>query len=76
MLILERVTTEGELAPTGIPLTNFIGCNQNKDGKVWVSYWDGEKVYKMPVNQTLVEIQERMFVARHGKRPAKGVLGV
>lgn len=75
MIILNRVTSGNKEAPTGIPMHNFICCNEDQEGKVWVSYWDGQKPYKMVVNHTIQEIQYMVFVARHGKKPAKGVLG-
>ena len=69
MIIIER--DNGKLE--GIALPNFISANDDGD-KVWVAFWNGEKVFRTPVNHTLQEIQHKVFIARYGKAPAKGLI--
>ena len=60
---------------TGVPLHNFVGCNLDKDGNTWVVVWDGEKVFRQVVQDTIEELQLKVYIARHGKLPPKGILG-
>lgn len=74
MIILQQQYTDGTEGSIGIPLNNFMNCNETANGEVWVIYWQGEKVMKAKVNHTLQDIQHKVFVARHGKQPAKGLI--
>lgn len=74
MILVNQQYTDGSEGSIGIPLHNFANCNLANDGSVWVIYWQGEKLMKAKVNHTLEELQHKMFVARHGKQPAKGVI--
>ena len=68
------VTTQKGVV-SGIPLHNFIGCNRDKESQTWVVNWDGEKVYRQVVQDTVEELQLKVYIARHGKLPTKGILG-
>lgn len=70
MIVVERKTGAVE----GIRIENILSCNQDVDGQVWLAHWTGEKIFRGVVNHTVQEIQHKMFVARHGKAPAKGVI--
>lgn len=60
---------------TGIALNNFMGCNTDKGGTTWVVAWTGEKLFRYIVQDTVEELQLKVYIARHGKLPPKGILG-
>lgn len=76
MIVLNRVTSDGSLVEIGVPLTNVSEVSPHKDEKTrsWVKYWNGQEIRSMVVDHTVKDVQQLMFVARHGKVPAKGVL--
>lgn len=67
MIILSRLQSDGEgILPVGIPIHNFITCNEDAEGKVWVKYWDGKETRTMLVVESIGLIQKHMSEARHG----------
>lgn len=58
----------------GILLHNFVSCNSPTDGENWVASWNGEKVHRQKVQDTVEELQLKVYIARHGKLPPKGIL--
>lgn len=59
----------------GVPVNNIIEVNPKEDSSdCWLKYWDGKEVRTCVVVQSIEEIQYRMFIARHGKKPTKGLL--
>lgn len=59
----------------GIPLHNFVSCNSPCEGETRVASWNGEKVHRQKVQDTVEELQLKVYIARYGKLPPKGILG-
>lgn len=76
MVIVNRVNSRGEEFQAGIPVVNIIEVNPKMDepGSTWVKYWAGQETRSLVSCDSLQVIQMKMFKARHGKMPAKGVL--
>lgn len=68
------VFTNSKGRQEGVPLHNFIGCNSPAEDEVWVASWNGEKVHRQKVRDTVEELQLKVYIARHGKLPPKGIL--
>jgi len=76
MIILNRVSSRGEVKQFGLPVTSFSEANPDTDKVSWIKYWSAQdnQVRSCKVAHTLQEIQTMVFTARHGKAPAKGLL--
>lgn len=68
MIVLKRITQEGEEVDIGVPVTNISEVSPHKDAenRVWVKYWNGQEIRSMVIAGTVREVAELVHQARRG----------
>lgn len=74
MIIVTKILPDNTQVKQGIPLAWVGLSNQAPNGDVWMEYSNGVHTQKMEVAESLEQIQVKLFAAKHGKKPAVGVL--
>ena len=74
MILLDKYTSSGNTVLLGINVLNIIETNPKDDSSdSWIKYWDGKEVRHSVVKHSVDEIAYKVFVAKHGKKPPKGL---